>query len=205
MFDSSTRKNKELHMRLSVNNLRKPSVYLPAEEKKVEEFYFIIAPPRHILSDVSVLKDDVHYLLGHKFDDQYSKAHIPLFKYKDKYHREMIRFVESKAIEFDPFNVLLKDFGVFYNGAKRSVYMDIVYKSPIQEIFSKLVKEDDNYVPHISIARNLDNEDFLRCWPYLKGLHYGNQHFLCDRITVLKKEDKQWVSYKEIMFKEPLY
>ena len=181
-----------------VKNQKAPFILAP--ERKRSELYFIIAPPRHILSDVSVIKDDVHYLLGHKFDDQHSKAHIPLFRYNDKYDREMIRFVESKAQEFEPFNVLLKDFGVFHHGSKRTVYMDIVYKSPIQEIFSKLVKEDENFVPHITIARNLEVEDFLRCWPYLKGLRYGNQHFHCDRITVLQKHDKQWIHYKDIMF-----
>jgi 2'-5' RNA ligase len=153
--------------------------------------FFIIAPPRHVLSDVSVLKDDVHYLIGKKYQDLHSKAHIPLFKYNDKYNREMIRFVEAKAQEFEPFNVLLKDFGVFYNGSKRSVYMDIVYKAPIQEIFEKIVKEDPEFTPHISIARNLSEDDFLRCWPYLKTLNYGNQHFLCDRITVLITENTE--------------
>jgi hypothetical protein len=169
---------------------------------EVGELFFIIAPPRHILSDVSVLKDDVHYLIGHPFEAQHSKANISLFKYSDKYTKDMIRFVESKALEFKPFNVLLKDFGVFYSGSKRTIYMDIVYKSPIQEIFEKIVKENANYVPHITIAKNLEMPDFLRCWPYLKGLRYGNQHFLCDRITVLAKGEKNWVHYKDIMFGE---
>jgi 2'-5' RNA ligase len=160
----------------------------------------MISPPRHIMSDVSVLKDDVHYLIGHKFEDQFSKAHISLFKYNDQYAKDMIRFVESRASNFEPFNVLLKDFGVFYNGPKRSIYMDIVYKWPIQEIFQKLVKEDASFTPHITIARNLSMEDYLRCWPYLKSLNYGNQHFLCDRITVLARRENQWVHYKDIMF-----
>lgn len=185
-------------MTLFTKNLETPPFLLP--EKKKTELYFIIAPPRHILSDVSVLKDDVHYLIGRRFEDQRSKGHIPLFKYNDKYYREMVRFVEAKATEFKPFNVLLKDFGVFQNGSKRTIYMDIVYKSPIQEIFGKLVKEDENFVPHITIARNLEVEDYLRCWPYLKGLRYGNQHFLCDRITVLEKRDRSWVHHKDILF-----
>ena len=188
-------------MRLSSKELTRPAVLSPLREQE-GELFFIIAPPRHVLSDVSVLKDDVHYLIGHKFQDLHSKAHIPLFKYNDKYNREMIRFVESKAVDFEPFNVLLKDFGVFYNGAKRSIYMDIVYKAPIQNIFEKIVKEDPAYTPHITIARNLNEDDFLRSWPYLKSLHYGNQHFLCDRITVLIKQENKWVHYKDIMFGE---
>lgn len=171
-------------------------------DASVKELFFLISPPRHIISDVSVLKDDVHYLTGHKLEDRHSIAHISLFKYNDDHISDIIRHVEVKAAAFEPFNVFLKGFGVFFNGSKRTIYMDIVNKSPIQEIFEKLVKEDSGYVPHISIARNLGLDDFLRCWPYFKGLNYSNQHFLCDRITVLGRSDKKWMHYKDIMFSE---
>lgn len=164
----------------------------------------MIAPPRHIASDVSVLKDDVQYLIGRKFEDRHSKGNITLFKYNDEYMDDMIRFVESRAMDFKPFNVFLKDFGVSYNGSKRTIYLDIVNKYPIQEVFEKLVKEDSSFVPHISIARNLEIDEFLRCWPYLKGLNYSNQHFLCDRITVLAKVENKWTFYKEILFEGQL-
>lgn len=166
----------------------------------VKELFFMIAPPRHIASDVSVLKDDVHYLIGHELEDRHAKAHISLFKYDESYKNDMVRFVESKARHFKPFNVFLKDFGVFYNGPKRTVYMDIVNKSPIQEIFEKLVMRESSFVPHISIAKNIVMEDFLRCWPYLKGLNYSNQHFLCDRITVLARSEGKWQHYRDILF-----
>lgn len=172
------------------------------QQHAVKELFFIIAPPRHIMSDVSVLKDDVHYLIGHELEDRYSKAHISLFKYSDteNHMNHMVRFVEARAAEFAPFNVFLKDFGVFHNGSFRTIYMDIVNKSPIQEIFEKIVKEEPGYTPHITIARNLAVNDFLRCWPYLKGLHYSNQHFLCDRITVLARAERKWTHYKDIVF-----
>ena len=171
-------------------------------ESPVKELFFIISPPRHIMSDVSVLKDDVHYLIGRQLEDRHSIAHISLFKYNDEHIDDIVRHVQRKASQFKPFNVFLKDFGVFYNGSKRTIYMDIVNKSPIQEIFEKLVKEDSGYTPHISIVRSLPMDDFLRCWPYLKGLNYSNQHFLCDRITVLAKTDKKWTHYKDILFGE---
>lgn len=173
-----------------------------ALQQGITELSFIITPARHILSDVSVLKDDVHYLTGRALQDRYSRANIALFKYSDTEDRmgHMIRFVEARAAEMEPFNVFLKDFGVFYHGALRTIYMDIVNKTPIQEIFERIVKEDPQYIPHITIARNLTISDFLRCWPYLKGLRYSNQHFLCDRITVLAKIDGKWAHYKDIAF-----
>lgn len=169
-------------------------------QNPVQELFFLIAPPRHIASDVAVLKDDVHYLIGHDFEDRFSKAHIPLFKYNDEHIDDMISFVEEKAASFEAFNVFLKDFNVFYNGSKRTVYMDIVNKYPVREIFENLVKEDANFTPHITIAKNLSSEDFLKCWPYLKELNYSNQHFLCDRITVLARNGKKWLHYKDICF-----
>ncbi len=169
-------------------------------DQSVRELFFMIAPPRHIASDVSVLKDDVHYLIGKKLDDRHVRAHIGLFKYTDDHKDDMLRFVETRVREFKPFNVFLKDFGFFFNGSKRSIYMDIVNKTPIQEIFERLVKEDSGYVPHIDIARNLGMDDFLRCWPYLKGLNYSNQHFLCDRITVLTRTEKKWTHFRDILF-----
>lgn len=172
----------------------------PASLAGTRELFFIIAPPRHILSDVSVLKDDVQYLIGRETEDRYAKPNIALFRYSDSPDRmnHMIRFAEARAREMEPFNIFLKDFGVFHSGSLRTIYMDIVNKSPIQEIFEKIVREDPAYFPHIAIARNLPIQDFLRCWPYLKGLRYSNQHFLCDSITVLGRAERKWYKFKEI-------
>lgn len=168
-------------------------------QNPVKEVFFILAPPPHIMSDVSVLKDDVHYLTGHKLDDRYAKAHISLFKYSDQHVDDMIRFVQDKAAAFKPFNIFVKDLNYFYNGPNRTIYLDIVNKYPIRDIFEKLIKEDSSYTPHITIAKNLSPEDFLKTWPYLKDFSYS-QHFLCDRITVLARAGKRWIHYTDIEF-----
>lgn len=168
-------------------------------QNPVQELFFIIAPPPHIMSDVSVLKDDVHYLTGKTLKDRYSKAYISLFKYADEHIDDMLRHVESKAAAFKPFNVFIKNFSVFYQASGRTVYMDIINKYPIREIFEKLIREDAEFTPHITIARNLSVEDFMKAWPYLDNLPYS-QHFTCDRITVLARGEKHWVHYKDILF-----
>ena len=168
-------------------------------QPSVQELFFVITPPPHILSDVSVLKDDVEYLIGRKLDDRYSKGYIPLFKYDDQHIDDMIRFVEEKALSFKPFNIFVKDFGVFYNGTRRSLYMDVVNKYPIRDIFERLVKEEPQFIPAISIAKNLTDEDFLKTMPYLKSLKYS-QHFTCDRITVLARSEKKWFHYQDVEF-----
>ena len=165
----------------------------------VQELLFLISPPPHIASDVSVLKDDVQFLIGHEFEDRYSKANISLFKYSDEHIDDIIQHVESKTAHFKPFNVFIKNLNVFRYGSSRTIYLDVVNKYPIRDIFEKLVKEDINYTPHISIAKNISLEDFLKSWAYLKDLSYS-QHFLCDRITVLGRSDKKWMHYRDILF-----
>ncbi len=166
----------------------------------MEELFFIISPPGHIKSDVSVLKDDVQYLIGHQYDDRYSKAHISLFKFDLKEHfDDIIRFVENAAMKLSPFNIFIKDLNVFHNGPYRTIFLDVVNKYPVRDVFEKLVKKDVQYTPHITIAKKLTGEDFLKAWPYLKDLPYS-QHFLCDRITLLARVENKWMTYKEIMF-----
>jgi hypothetical protein len=166
----------------------------------VKELLFLISLPAHIASDVSVLKDDVQFLIGHEFDDRHARANIALFKYSDKHVDDIIEHVERKAAYFKPFTVFLKDLNVFHFGNSRTIYLDIVNKYPIRDMFEKLVKEDIHYTPHIPIAKNIGIEDFLKCWGYLKDLSYS-QHFYCDRITVLARGEKKWVHYQDIMLR----
>jgi hypothetical protein len=165
-----------------------------------QELFFIIAPPRHIKSDVSVLKDDVQYLIGREFDDRHSIAHISLFKFINQKHvQDIVEHVESIATHFKPFNIFIKNMVAFHHGSYRTICLDIVNKYNICDIFEKTVKEDVHYKPNITIARKLAAEDFLKAWPYLKDFHYS-QHFLCDRITVLARSENKWIHFKDIMF-----
>jgi hypothetical protein len=168
--------------------------------KGVEELFFVISPPPHIKSDVSVLKDDVQYLTGNIFEDRYSVAHISLFRFVDEQHfDDIIREVELRATYFSPFNVFIKGLKAFQHGSNRTIHLDIVNKYQVSEIFEKLVKEDNQYSPYISIAKKLTDEEFSHAWPYLEDFCY-NQHFLCDRITVLARTDGRWIHYKDIVF-----
>ena len=167
-------------------------------KSKVQELLFVISPGANITRDVSVLKDDVQYLTGKKLDDRFAKAHISLFRYEGNNQDEFLDYIEEKVAKTSPFNIFLKDFNIFYNGSKRSIYIDIINKYAVSDLFDEFMNDETPAIPHMSVARNLAAEDFLKCWPYLKDLHYS-QHFLCDTITVLSKEGKKWIHYKDIL------
>ena len=166
----------------------------------IEELAFVIAPPGHIKSDVSVLKDDVHFLIGRPFVDVYSKAHVALFKFNEKeYFDDITRHVTNAAAQFAPFNIFLKDLSVLHTGPHRTIAMNVLNKYPVREIFEKIVRKNDRYMPYISIASHLTPSDLLKAWPYLKDFTYS-QHFTCDHIAVFAKMGTQWTLYKEIPF-----
>lgn len=173
---------------------------IAAPKTEVKELMFLISPNQGVTSDVRVLKDDVHYLTGKRFESQDSKAHITLFtdRYKETEIERVLAVIEERLQNFNAFEVIIKDFGVFHHGSNRTIYMDIVNKYRIRDIFESIKNTEDNFTPHITIAKNLPAEDFLKCWPYFKSLHYS-QHFRCERITVLSKSGKRWGLYKEIM------
>ena len=158
---------------------------------------FVITPPPHIRSDVAVLKDDVHYLLGHDFMDRYEKAGIPLFTYSDDHWEEMIQYVKNKTKQFKPFNVFIKNMNVMVQGKHRNIYLDIVNKYPFREMMEKMIREDIDYFPHLPLACHLSSEDFYKIWPSLKDVPYS-QHFTCDRLTVLIRSERKWIKLQEL-------
>jgi hypothetical protein len=167
---------------------------------QVEELSFVIAPPRHIKSDVSVLKDDVQFLTGKLFEDRYSTAHISLFKFDDKTHfADIIKEVEAKALTFDPFNVFINGLRYFQHGPDRTICLDILNKIELIDIFEKLVKGNTSYIPFMSIAQGLNHNEFSRVWPHFHDFRY-RQDFLCDRITVLIGNGHRWLHYRDLMF-----
>jgi hypothetical protein len=168
--------------------------------QSIDELSFVIAPPPHIKSDVSVLKDDVQFLTGKIFDDRYSPAHITLFRYDDKKHfSDIFVEVETKATRFDPFNIFLKGLKYYWMNTNRTICLDILNKPDVRDIFETLVKENTRYLPFISIAKGLDHESFLKAWLHLQDFQY-TQDFLCDRITVLARQGDRWLHYRDIMF-----
>lgn len=169
-------------------------------KKSVEELAFVLSPPGHIKSDVTVLKDDVHFLIGRPFEDMYTKAHVALFKFNDAaYFDDINRHVTEVAAQLTAFNVFLKDLSVMYTGANRAIVMNVLNKYPVREIFEKLVRKNDRYVPYISIASQLTPSDLLKAWPYMKDFTYS-QHFTCDRIAVFARVGRQWNLHREIPF-----
>jgi len=167
-----------------------------------QEFSFLISPPTPIKKAIFLLKEDIQTAIGHELDDRYTLAHISLFKCGRKNIENIIQNALSKAAYFKPFNIFLKDFNVFHHGSNRTIYLEIINKYFIRDIFKNLTSKDASFTPHITLIKNVDMEDFQKAWSYLNDFSYS-QYFLCDRITVLERGETQWLHYRDILFKGP--
>lgn len=164
----------------------------------VTELWITILPPPHIVNDISVLRDDIQYLIGHGFEGQRSLPAISLFRYKGIYGADLLKMLEARARLTEPFNIFLKDFGHLQQGESHTIYMDVINRFALAELVQQLTGETQEIFPHITLAQNLSATDFLACWPYLRSLHYGNQHFPCTHLTIFRKEGGRWVKETDI-------
>ena len=183
------------------------------ETKVSPELLFIIAPPPAIAEYVAMLKQHVRLAIGHPFEDEFAKAHITLFQYRDARAEDWLYQVDSTIASFALFHVHIKNLNFHDHGTTRTIYLEVVYKNPICEIVERLASgasasaPAQEFTPTITIARNLDINDFIKAWRSLKNLSYSD-YFRCDHITVLKKAGPEvsrrapgrWTYYMDLSF-----
>lgn len=167
------------------------------ETKGSPELLFIISPPPAIADYVAMLKQHVRLAIGHPFEDEFAKAHISLFQYRDARAEDWLYQVDSTISSCAPFHVHIKNLNFHDHGTTRTIYLEVVHKHPICEIAERLGKPKGEFTPSITIARNLDINDFINAWRSLKNLSYSD-YFRCDHITVLKKAPRRWMYYMDL-------
>jgi 2'-5' RNA ligase len=165
---------------------------------KQEELFYLISPPQSVHEFVSILKTHVEDILGHSFESRFSKAHVSLLKDSQQHAESFLYDAEEKIRAFRPFMVPVRNLKVLWEGQdKRTIYLDISYKTPICEIFETLAQRSLEFTPHIAIAKNLEVIDFLKVWKGLKDISYSYD-FHCDHITVLKKSGSGWIHHIDL-------
>lgn len=170
---------------------------------KFLDLFFLITPSDKIIEDVISLKNDVQKLLGHSFNSDHSKAHVSLYKdvESEANNTRSLYGIQFKLQTITPFKIFIKGINIFRHGSGGSIFLEIVNKAPVRDLFERLTTKKVSFTPHITIGRNLSPEDFVKAWSYLTNRKYS-QHFLCDRITVLIRGENRWDEYDNILLAE---
>jgi 2'-5' RNA ligase len=156
-------------------------------------FFLLISPPDEVIEYVSFLKKLVRKSLGHAYDGFYSTAHLTLFQYHDFHNESKLYTFQERISSIEPFYIHIDGVRAFNNN--RTIFLDIKFFHHVCGLVKRL-DHSINY-PHITIAKNLPPGDFNLVWPELQKFSYRN-HFICDRVTVLKKINNRWAEHEEL-------
>lgn len=164
----------------------------------IKEFLFVLTPSTPLQEKVSKLKKDAQQLVGYPYRSRYAKAHITLGYCITDQPVKLIWSIADKVQSITPFTVHIKDCRSLHHGENRSICLDVVNKVAVREITENLNELTETVdTPHLTIARNLPYDDFLKAWYYFETIQYS-QNFMCDHITVLERSGTRWIPYEQI-------
>jgi hypothetical protein len=170
-----------------------------SEPAGAEELLYVIPAPSFIANFVTRLKEHVQASLGHPFSKPTPRPCISLLKDHQPKAERFLYTAYSRITTFKPFHVSVKNLNVLRKNDRFTIYLDIVYKTPLYEVVENLSAEGTEFIPSFVIAEDLEVDDFVKVWKDLKSISFSD-HFLCDHITVLKKNRHRWVHYIDIPF-----
>lgn len=193
-------KNPLLSDTTGVRMAPRPSVETKKQETPaVDELMYIIPAPSFIANFVNRLKEHVQASLGHPLPKAQPRPCISLLKDHQPHAERFLYTAYSRITHVKPFHVSVKNLNVLRKDDRFTIYLDIVYKTPLYEVLENLTNTDTEFLPNFVIAENLEVDEFVKVWKDLKSISFSD-HFLCDHITVLKKNRHRWVHYIDIPF-----
>jgi len=165
----------------------------------------LISPNDDVKSETKKLKNKLYKIIGRRTENEYSIAHISLFKIKYERDAHVLEKLKRALSDAKPFTVSTSEAHVFSHGAtKKTLYLKIENPKPIQALFETIGEEfkfKKEIAPHLTIEKNLPTADFEKIGEDLTPFHCKSE-WLCDRVTVLKMNPKKgtYQLVEEIVF-----
>ena len=175
-----------------------------------KDYLMIISPPDEIIKQISKYKRASANKIG-LFKGMHSIAHISIT------HRErckpfmaepFILKMEKRLLSMQPIELRISGFSYFTHGAVGyTIYAVVNATPPNNNWFKRLSRQMGirvvNFVPHITVIKNVSPSLFKRLWPYFEKSQYETS-FKANSITILQREtfgeDSNWRAYKELFF-----
>lgn len=167
---------------------------------ELQDYFVLISPTDEIKAETKKLKNKLYKIIGRKTENEYSVAHISLFKTKYEIDNHILEKLKKALADVKPFTISTNEVDVFSHGTtKKTLYLKIENPKPIQALFETIGEEfkfKKEILPHLTIEQNLPIADFEKIENDLTAFNYKSE-WTCDRITVLKMNPKKG-NYKVI-------
>ena len=178
------------------------------------DYLMLIAPPTTVRHGIDRYKRASARVIG-DFPGMRSPAHISInhqHRCKPFISHHAIEQMGEKLGHLPPFELQISNFKYFNHGQTGlTIYACIVVNDHTARWF-KLLRESmrviqKNFVPHITVVKNIPDEKFKQLWPKFESSRYQNS-FTADRLTVLEREtynqQSKWTILNEYRFGDKL-
>ena len=180
----------------------------------LSEYLVIALPYAEISEEVKGFKKEFYSKYG-AYSGQNSCAHIRLVSFFQPEEREqrILKATQDVLDEINGFEVFLNGFG--FNGVDRNVYLDILNKQSLLDVYHqlrlRLFKElislsflNKDYQPAMSVARDLNPLQFMEAVRDYEQVPYTN-NFRITRLHILKRKApfNTWESLTTLPFAKP--
>jgi len=176
-----------------------------------QDYLVLLSPPENINAHIKSLKHFAGGIIG-DFEGQHAKANIvvqPLPRKKPVWIEPLMPKLERELQTLPPVELEINGFAYFDQQEFQTIYAKL-NSTPATKLWFKLLRKFFNtppFEPHITIARNIPNEDFKLLWPQFKDQPF-NARFKVNQLTILRREaighNKTYMVYKEMPFNHRL-
>jgi 2'-5' RNA ligase len=174
------------------------------------DYLIIISPPDAVMKEIGRYKRASVNVIGH-YEGMHSRAHISIThqtRCKPFLVQPAVIIMEKKLSTIAPVELCIKGFNFFNHGkTAKTIYAEIELTPETQKWF-KLLKiqlgiKVKNFVPHITVAKNIPVTAFNKLWPKFANRSF-NEVFTVNSLTILQRETysehPEWKVYKELFF-----
>lgn len=174
------------------------------------DYLMIISPPDALKKEISRYQRASVNLIGH-FDGMHDSAYITIThqtRCKPFLVQPAILQMEKRLSTIPPIELHISGFAFFNHGQTAKTIYAVVERTAKTENWFRLVKMQmgikvKNFVPHITIARNIPVTAFNKLWPNFENRTFS-ETFTAERLTILHRDTfagySEWRVYKELFF-----
>lgn len=155
------------------------------------DYLIILSPPENIGAYVNSLKKKASSVIG-DFESLHSKAHITVQAWPRKkpvWVEPLIPKLERDLLALPPLVTHIEGFSYFDHQEYKTIYARLNPSRQMQQWFKLLRRffHTPTFEPHITVARNIGNEDFKKLWPYFRDEPFSTRMEIY-KLTVLRRE-----------------
>lgn len=175
-----------------------------------KDYLMIISPPGDVIKQISKYKMASVNKIG-QFKGMYAIAHISIThqeRCKPFLADPFILQMEKRLLSMQPVELHINGFNFFKHGEVGfTIYAVVNTATPNQNWFKLLRRQMGiklaNFVPHITVLKNIPPSAFKKLWPYFENSSYQTS-FKANSLTILHRDTfadhAEWRPYKELFF-----